>query len=107
MTLELVTGPANAEKAGHVLDAVRQAVAAGREPLLVVPTLEDVRAYRDELAGEGVVFGLRVEVFRGLEEEIARRGRARGRVASDAVRRRVAAAAAERVALRELAAATR
>jgi ATP-dependent helicase/DNAse subunit B len=106
MPLELVTGPANAEKAGHVLGGVRAAVAAGRDPLLVVPTFEDVGAYRHELAAGGVVFGLRVERFGELESEIARRaGVPRSpRVAGDATRRRLAATAARRAGLVELAA---
>src|SRR5690242_4588264 len=48
MPLTLVTGPANAEKAGHVLAAYRALL--DREPLLVVPTAADVERYRRELA---------------------------------------------------------
>ena len=60
MPLTLVTGPANAEKAGHVLAAYRAAL--DRAPLLVVPTAADVERYRRELASAGAVFG--VEVLR-------------------------------------------
>ena len=61
--LTLVSGPANAEKARVVLGRVRERAAAGEQPLLVVPTLEDVAAYRAELAGDGVLLGVRVERF--------------------------------------------
>jgi hypothetical protein len=46
--LTLITGPANSEKAGAVLDSYRSAIA--REPILVVPTRADVEHYRRELA---------------------------------------------------------
>ena len=47
--------------------------AATTEPILVVPTFADVDHYRRELAGAGVVFGVRVVAFSGLMREIARR----------------------------------
>ena len=49
--LTLVTGPANAEKAGFVLGAYRAAL--DDEPILVVPTFADVDHYRRELAAGG------------------------------------------------------
>jgi len=49
--LTLVTGPANAEKAGFVLGAYRDALED--ESILVVPTFADVDHYRRELAGAG------------------------------------------------------
>src|SRR5512147_844471 len=76
LPLRLVTGPANAAKAGVVLDACR--AAAAREPLLVVPTVADVETYRRELAVGGAVLGVRVETFRGLLRELARRAGVRG-----------------------------
>lgn len=92
MSLRLVTGPANAEKARAVLDGVRDARA--RDPLLVVPTAADVERFRGELAEGGVVFGVRVLTFRGLGEEVAvRTGLATsvvGPVARERVGRRVA-----------------
>ena len=48
MPLTLITGPANAEKAGFVLGAYRAAL--DEEPILVVPTFADVDHYRRELA---------------------------------------------------------
>ena len=43
MPLTLVTGPANAAKAGYVLERLREVL--HREPLLVVPTSADVAHY--------------------------------------------------------------
>jgi ATP-dependent helicase/DNAse subunit B len=91
MPLTLVTGPANAEKAGHVLAAYRAAL--DREPLLVVPTSADVEHYRRELAAGGAVFGVRVMRFAWLEREIARRAGIPGRPLGALARERVAAAA--------------
>ncbi len=90
MPLELVTGPANAEKAGYVLDGVRRAAVAGPEPLLVVPTRSDVDAYRRELAADGVALGVNVVDFAELLREMARR--------SLVVDRPLGATALERVA---------
>ena len=77
MPLTLVTGPANAEKAGHVLAAYRAAL--DRAPLLVVPTAADVERYRRELAAAGAVFGVEVLRFGWLEREVARRAAIGGR----------------------------
>jgi ATP-dependent helicase/DNAse subunit B len=102
MPLTLVTGPANAEKAGHVLAAYRAALP--REPLLVVPTAADVEHYRRELAEAGAVFGVRVLRFAWLEREIARRAGVTGRPLGALARERVAAAAVARARLERLAA---
>jgi hypothetical protein len=90
MPLTLVTGPANAEKAGHVLAAYRAAL--DREPLLVVPTAADVERYRRELAAAGAVFGARVMRFAWLESEIAGRAGIGGRPLGGLARERVATA---------------
>jgi ATP-dependent helicase/nuclease subunit B len=100
--LTLVTGPANAEKAGFVLGAYRAALED--DPILVVPTFADVDHYRRELAGAGVVFGVRVVAFSGLMREIARRGGVGGNPLSRLARERVAGAAIGRVRLEALAA---
>ena len=87
MSLTLITGPANAAKAGAVLDRLRTALP--RDPLLVVPTSADVDHYQRELAAAGVVFGAEVLTFSRLIAEIARRtgltARPLGRVARDQV----------------------
>src|SRR4051812_23866991 len=101
MPLTLVTGPANAEKAGHVLAAYRAAL--DRDPLLVVPTAADVERYRRELAAAGAVFGVQVLRFAWLEREMARRAEVAGRPLGALARERVAAAAVARAGLRRLA----
>ena len=101
MPLTLITGPANAAKAGAVLDRLRAALP--RDPLLVVPTAADVEHYQRELAGSGIVFGAEVLTFARLMREIATRtgldARPLGRVARD----RVVRAAIADVPLRVLA----
>ena len=69
--LKLVTGPANAGKAGVVLGAYRDAL--GAEPVLVVPAFRDVEHAQRELAGRGAVFGTRVVRFARLFEVVAER----------------------------------
>src|SRR4051794_26931779 len=71
LPLTLVTGPANAAKAGSVLGAFRSRV--DEEPLLVVPRMEDIDHHQRELAGDGVLMGGHVVRFAWLFEEIARR----------------------------------
>ncbi len=82
VALNLITGPANAEKAGAVLDGFRAEVARGSEPLLVVPTLADVDHYRRELAAGGAVFGVAdpaLRLARRRDRAALRRLRARAR----------------------------
>ena len=55
MPLTLITGPANAAKAGAVLERFRAALP--REPVLVVPTPADAEHYQRELSAEGIVVG--------------------------------------------------
>jgi len=87
MSLTLVTGPANAAKAGYVLERLRAVL--HRDPLLVVPTAADVSHYGQELAAGGVVFGAQVLTFERLVREIGRvagvTARPLGRVARDRV----------------------
>lgn len=101
--LELITGPANAEKAKVVLDGYRAALRRGEAPILVVPTFEDVERYRAELATTGVVFGAQVVRFAWLIEECARRGGVRGRPLGRLARERVAATAVKAAPLHALA----
>lgn len=101
MPLTLVTGPANSEKAGAVLDPFRAAI--GRGALLVVPTFGDAERLRRTFAEEQRVFGVRIELFDGLLEEVARRTRVRPRPLGDHARRRVLAAAVRDCELVELA----
>src|SRR5918992_513825 len=101
MPLALITGPANAAKAGAVLERLRAALP--RDPVLVVPTPADAQRYQRELAAAGVVLGAEVVTFNRLVRMIAAatgvRARALGRVARD----RVVHAAVADVRLRVLA----
>lgn len=91
MPLQLVTGPANAAKAGTVLGGLRARV--DEEPLLVVPAFEDVEHNQRELAERGAVFGVGVLRFKRLFAEIARRAGVGGRVATRLQRELIVAAA--------------
>jgi ATP-dependent helicase/DNAse subunit B len=71
MSLRLVTGPANAAKAAHVLGAFRDRLAD--EPFLVVPAFRDVEHAQREAAERGAVLGARVVRFTWLFEQIAER----------------------------------
>jgi ATP-dependent helicase/DNAse subunit B len=71
--LTLITGPANAGKAELVFEGLREDLARGGSPWLLVPSAADARYYRRELAGESVALGVRVARFADLSEEIARR----------------------------------
>lgn len=74
MTLQLVTGPTNASKAGVVLGLVRRWAADGRRPVLVVPTGPDAVRYHRELvrSGGGVLYDVEVVTFGGLAELVRR-----------------------------------
>ena len=84
MPLTLVTGPANAAKAGEVLGGLRARLP--EDPILLVPTFGDVEHAQRELAERGAVFGAHVLRFRWLFQEIARRSGYGERVASDVQR---------------------
>ncbi|MBA3305609.1 MAG: exodeoxyribonuclease V subunit gamma [Thermoleophilaceae bacterium] len=84
MALRLVTGPANAAKAGAVLGSLRDRLEdrTRDSPVLVVPSFEDVEHSRRELAERGAVFGAAVLRFGALFELIAARTGHRARRAS-------------------------
>ncbi|MDO8188862.1 PD-(D/E)XK nuclease family protein [Conexibacter sp. CPCC 205706] len=70
--LKLLTGPANAAKAGAALGTFRARLR--RDPWLVVPTAEDVLAYERELAHDlPVRRGGRVGTFNAFVREVALR----------------------------------
>ena len=85
MPLHLVTGPANAAKAGAVLGPLRDRL--HEEPVLVVPSFEDVEHSQRELAERGAVFGARVLRFKWLYGLIAERAGYVARAASELQRR--------------------
>ena len=63
MPLRLITGAANAGKTGEILREALAAVAAGASPVIVVPSLGDVRRLEDELSGK-TPLGIRVSSMR-------------------------------------------
>lgn len=77
------------------------------EPILVVPSLEDVEHTQRELADGGAVFGTRVVRFKWLFEEIASRAGFRGRVASDVQRELIVEEAVHSLDLQALARSSR
>jgi ATP-dependent helicase/DNAse subunit B len=99
--LKLVTGPANAAKAGEVLGGLRSRL--DHDPILVVPTVSDVEHSQRELAERGAVFGARVMKFDWLFREIAARAGFGGREASDFQRELIVEQAVRRARLRVLA----
>jgi RecB family exonuclease len=105
MPLTLVTGPANAAKAGAVLERLR--ALRPHDPLLVVPTSADVDHYRRELAAAGIVFGAEVLTFRRLVGEIAAAAGVHGRPLGPVARDRVVRAAVRDTRLSVLAASAR
>lgn len=101
MPLRLVTGPANAAKAGEVLGGLRDRL--DEEPILVVPAFADVEHAQRELAERGAIFGAEVLRFARLFREIARRAGYGERTASDLQRELIVAAAIERAGFEVLA----
>ncbi|MEA2362165.1 MAG: hypothetical protein QOD71_1310 [Thermoleophilaceae bacterium] len=97
MPLTLVTGPANAAKAGEVLGGLRTRLED--EPILVVPAFADVEHAQRDLAERGAVFGVSVLRFDRLFREIARRAGHAERVASDVQRELIVEEAVRRARL--------
>lgn len=69
MPLKLIHGPPNSGRAGLVRR--RFAAALDRDPVLVVPNVDDVFAFERELCEEGAVLGGSVTTFRGLVGAVA------------------------------------
>jgi ATP-dependent helicase/DNAse subunit B len=99
--LTLVTGPANAAKAGEVLGGLRARLE--QDPILVVPDLQDVEHAQRELAEHGAVFGAEVLRFKRLFGTIARRAGRSARPASDVQRELIVEEAVRRARLQALA----
>ena len=100
MPLKLVTGPANAAKAGEVLGGLRARL--DDDPILVVPTVADVEHAQRELADRGAIFGARVMRFDWLFREMAARAGFGGREASDFQRELIVEQAIRRARLNVL-----
>jgi ATP-dependent helicase/DNAse subunit B len=67
--LKLVYGPPNSGRAGVVRRAFTAAL--DRDPILVVPTVDDVFAFERELSGGGALLGGAVMTFGGLFRTVA------------------------------------
>jgi ATP-dependent helicase/DNAse subunit B len=103
MALNLIVGPPNSGRTGAVLDAFR--AAASRDPVLVVPTVDDVERFEQELTREGAVIGATVVTFDQLFALVARATDApAGPALSRTQRRRLAREAVARTDLGLLAA---
>ncbi|MFL5836261.1 MAG: hypothetical protein ACJ76K_06705, partial [Solirubrobacteraceae bacterium] len=100
MPLRLITGPANAAKAGEVLGRFRAVL--DRAPLLVVPTAADVDHFQRELAAGGALVGGSVVPFGSLVRSIAAAAGVEGRPLGPVARERVVVAAVRDAGLREL-----
>ena len=71
MSLSLIVGPPNSGRAGKIRE--RLAAALGRDPVLVVPTLEDASRFERELCERGSpVLGVSILTFERLFDEVAR-----------------------------------
>ncbi|HEX7293512.1 MAG TPA: hypothetical protein VF259_03115, partial [Solirubrobacterales bacterium] len=64
MPLKLIQGPPNSGRAGRIRRALTEVL--DRDPILVVPTVDDVYAFERELCAERAVLGAEVTTFDGL-----------------------------------------
>ena len=70
MSIELIVGPPNSGRAGEVLSRLRAALAD--DPLLIVPTGDDIARFeRDLCADGGARIGATIRTFGSLTDEIA------------------------------------
>jgi ATP-dependent helicase/DNAse subunit B len=70
--LKLIQGPPNSGRAGRIR---RELIAVlDRNPVLVVPTLDDVYAFERELCADGAILGADVMTFGGLFATVAATG---------------------------------
>jgi ATP-dependent helicase/DNAse subunit B len=72
MSLHLIHGPPNSGRAGLVRR--RLTAALERDPVLVVPTIDDVYSFERELCEKGAVLGATVTTFGGLFRAVATAG---------------------------------
>ena len=107
VALKLIIGPPNSGRTGAVLDGFR--AMSGRDPVLVVPTVDDVERFEEELTRDGdAVIGATVGTFNELFALVARTTDAQaGPAISRTQRLRLAREAASRAELRILAASSR
>ena len=107
MPLKLIVGPPNSGRTGATLDGFR--AAAARNPVLVVPTVDDVERFEEELTRDGAaVIGATVGTFGQLFSLVARATDApAGPAIGRTQRLRLAREAAARAGLRILASSSR
>jgi ATP-dependent helicase/nuclease subunit B len=107
MSLKLIIGPPNSGRTGAVLDGFREVSA--RDPVLVVPTVDDVERFEEELTrGGDALIGATVGTFDQLFALVARATDApAGPAISRTQRLRLAREATSRAELRILAASSR
>ena len=107
MPLQLVHGPPNSGRAGVIRE--RFLASLGRDPVLVLPTLDDVFAFERELCAErGALLGGSVLVFDALFGEVAQAaGEPPRKTLTDAQRVRLLRETIERVELKPLRASAR
>jgi len=72
MPLKLIHGPPNSGRAGRIRHGLLAVL--DRDPVLVVPTLDDVYAFERELCASGAVLGADVMTFGGLFRAVATAG---------------------------------
>lgn len=72
MPLKLIHGPPNSGRAGRIRRGLIAAL--DRDPILVVPTLDDVYEFERELCAEGAILGAEVMTFGGLFRAVASAG---------------------------------
>ena len=70
--LKLIHGPPNSGRAGRIRRALTAVL--DREPVLVVPNVDDVDRFQGELCAEGAVLGAEVTTFDGLFRAVATAG---------------------------------
>ncbi len=92
MPLKLIQGPPNSGRAGHVRRGLLAVLE--RDPVLVVPTDDDVYAFQRELSGRGAILGASVVDFDGLFATVVAAGGMASRPSLSAAQRRGAIAAA-------------
>jgi ATP-dependent helicase/DNAse subunit B len=105
--VKLIVGPPNSGRTGKTLEAFR--AASARNPVLVVPTVDDVERFEEELTSGGeVVIGATVGTFDQLFALVARAADAAAAPAVSRTQRlRLAREAASRTKLTVLAASSR
>jgi ATP-dependent helicase/DNAse subunit B len=72
VSLKLIHGPPNSGRAGRIRRGLIAVL--DRDPVLVVPTLDDVYAFERELCAGGAVLGADVMTFGGLFQTVATAG---------------------------------